>query len=182
MYEPPHLRYEGEPRDYESVDPWSEPVVSSTPPLRFPAPAEDDVRPPEYEGSLMDDWLMARAMDEIDEDLGTIDDVVGLEDDTPLAYHDTDLDHLAAGMDPKAPEAFSRLSDLPIDELDEDELFSAAAMMRLFAPPGALGPGPGPLIYARGLPVAIATRLCRRLTSTHASYCHITSRHLKQPL
>ncbi|MCK4341195.1 MAG: hypothetical protein KAY37_05665 [Phycisphaerae bacterium] len=93
----------------------------------------------------MDDWLMARAVDEIDGPTETLDDVVNRKDDTSLAPHDAELDRLAAGMDPSAPEAFRRLCDLPIDDLDEDQLFSAAAMLRLFAPSGAFGPGPGPL-------------------------------------
>jgi hypothetical protein len=59
--------------------------------------------------------------------------------------HEADLDRLAAGMDPSAPEAFRRLCHLPLDDLDEDQLFSAAAMLKLFAPPGAFEPGLGPL-------------------------------------
>ena len=145
LYEPPHLLYESESRDYEPAAPWNEPVVDPTPAIRFSAPVDDDVRPPKYENALMDDWFMARAVDEIDGPTGTLDDLVNHEGDTSLAPRDAELDRLAAGMDPSAPEAFRRLCDLPIDDLDEDQLFSAAAMLRLFAPPGAFGSGPGPL-------------------------------------
>lgn len=145
LYEPPHPLNEYDPPDYEPVEPCGESVVGSTPPIRFSTPAEDDVRPSMYDDALMDDWLMARGMSEPDESVGTLAERVDSTNGALVAPHDVELDHLAARMDPLAPEAFRRLRDLPIDDLDEDQLFPAAAMLRLFAPPGAFGPGPGPL-------------------------------------
>ena len=137
VYDPGHSWYDGHPAEYQTPEPGHELVSGMTPPIIFPPPAADDLRPPEYDDALMDDWLMGRAMNEPAELMGTLDERTDSTADAVDAPDTTGLDQLAAGMDPLAPEAFRKVRDLPLDDLEEDELFSAAALLTLFAPPGA---------------------------------------------
>jgi hypothetical protein len=143
FYNPPLPPYVGPSGDYAPYDPWNEAIVPTSQPVGHVAPVTEDIRPPEYDDSLMDDWLFPRAISEIPASTRTLEDLVSSVDDTFMASHVPELDGLAARMDPSAPDAFRRLCDLPIDDLDEDQLFTAAAMLNLFRPPDALDPGPG---------------------------------------